>query len=123
MRSDTRRRPIRSTWSITLDDEHVRVEVSDTGPGFDPDELPRPGESKREGGWGWSSSSLASRWGVDSDGTGTMVWFEMDGTASNASRLVDRGDVGAEPRGRVGDRRLDRERAVHARQREHAPAP
>ena len=43
------------------------------------------GRGRARGGWGLELvASLASRWGVESDGTGTMVWFEMDGTASNA---------------------------------------
>jgi anti-sigma regulatory factor (Ser/Thr protein kinase) len=52
--------------------DHVRVEVHDPGPGFDPDE--------RMGGRGLGLrmvDKLASRWGVETD-EGTRVWFEVD---------------------------------------------
>src|SRR4051794_12105842 len=51
---------------------HVRVEVHDPGPGFDPD--------TRHTGRGYGLrmvDKLASRWGVETDG-GTRVWFEVD---------------------------------------------
>ena len=73
--------------SITLVDSHVRVEVSDAGRGFDPAELTRRAivSSKREGGWGLELvASLASRWGVETDGRRTVVWFEIDGSTSEA---------------------------------------
>ncbi len=51
----------------------VRVEVRDSGRGFDPDV--RHGAS----GFGLRMvDTLASRWGVDADGGGTRVWFEVD---------------------------------------------
>ena len=55
---------------------HVRVEVTDEGPGFDPTGLaPQP---ERQGGWGLRLvDELASRWGA-TDGNGFKVWFELD---------------------------------------------
>ena len=73
--------------SITLADTHVRVEVSDAGRGFDPEELTRRATvaSKREGGWGLELvASLASRWGVETAARRTVVWFEIDRSASEA---------------------------------------
>lgn len=56
---------------------HVRVEVIDDGPGFDPGSLPaRP---RRPGGWGLRLvDELASRWGTTGAERGTRVWFEVD---------------------------------------------
>lgn len=54
----------------------VRGKVVDSGPGFDPNRLPRrrPGQ---EGGFGLRIvEELASRWGVIRDGR-TEVWFEL----------------------------------------------
>ncbi len=53
--------------------EWVRVEVRDNGPGFDPD------VRHRAEGFGLRMmDTLASRWGVDTDSSGTRVWFEVD---------------------------------------------
>jgi anti-sigma regulatory factor (Ser/Thr protein kinase) len=53
----------------------VRIEVTDTGAGFDRPVKPEPlGES----GWGmFLLEEIADRWGVDHDGE-TCVWFEID---------------------------------------------
>src|SRR5436305_81491 len=49
----------------------VRVEIGDSGPGFE------PGES--EGGFGMRLlDKLASRWGCERSGQGFRVWFEVD---------------------------------------------
>jgi anti-sigma regulatory factor (Ser/Thr protein kinase) len=52
--------------------------VTDSGPGFEP-EQPRPTPHvDRPGGWGLCLvDRLADRWGVDS-GNRTAVWFELD---------------------------------------------
>ena len=57
----------------------VRVEVSDSGEGFDPPDPPRPHlDADEPGGWGLMLvDRLADRWGVTRDG-GTSVWFEID---------------------------------------------
>jgi anti-sigma regulatory factor (Ser/Thr protein kinase) len=56
-------------------DRLVRVEVTDSGCGFDPAERPEPSE---KGGWGLRLvESLADRWGVERS-RGVRVWFELD---------------------------------------------
>ena len=65
---------------ITLDVEiyanAVRVIVSDSGPGFEPDPEPTP-HPDRPGGWGlYLVDRLASRWGVERENH-TAVWFEL----------------------------------------------
>lgn len=56
---------------------HVRVEVGDDGPGFDPTAAV-PEDPDRPGGWGLRLvDEMASRWGV-ADGDGARVWFEID---------------------------------------------
>jgi anti-sigma regulatory factor (Ser/Thr protein kinase) len=60
---------------VDNDDERLRVEVIDPGPGFTPDPE-RPGELA-ESGWGLHFvSRVADRWGADVDGNG-RVWFEL----------------------------------------------
>jgi anti-sigma regulatory factor (Ser/Thr protein kinase) len=60
---------------VDNDDERLRVEVLDPGPGFLPDPR-RPGELA-ESGWGLHFvSRIADRWGAETDGTG-RVWFEL----------------------------------------------
>jgi anti-sigma regulatory factor (Ser/Thr protein kinase) len=56
----------------------VRVVVTDSGPGFEPQQ-PRPTPHlDRPGGWGLCLvDRLADRWGVDR-GNRTAVWFELD---------------------------------------------
>ena len=67
--------PIR--LQVDRSDRMVRVEVTDPGPGFDPETAePARGEA---GGWGlFLTERLADRWGVDSGGGLTVVWFEID---------------------------------------------
>ena len=56
-----------------LTGDHVRVEVADRGPGFDP-------EIRHEtSGFGLRLvDKLASDWGVEKTGRGCRVWFEVD---------------------------------------------
>jgi anti-sigma regulatory factor (Ser/Thr protein kinase) len=56
----------------------VLTEVSDEGPGFDPerDGAGKPGDD--ESGWGlFLVERLAHRWGVTQDEDATKVWFEL----------------------------------------------
>lgn len=64
----------RIVLAARLTADFARVEVRDTGPGFDPDAR----ASVR--GYGLRlTDMLASRWGVDHDDElGTRVWFEVD---------------------------------------------
>jgi anti-sigma regulatory factor (Ser/Thr protein kinase) len=63
----------RIVFHARLSDEHVRVEVADHGPGFDP-------EVRHEAaGFGLRLvDKLASRWGVENTPRGCRVWFEVD---------------------------------------------
>lgn len=64
-----------------VDDDTVRVEVTDAGPGF-VRRTPRPHpEGPDPGGWGLVLvDRLADRWGVEREGS-TRVWFEIDRSA------------------------------------------
>ena len=54
----------------------VLTEVSDAGPGFDPEKTRLP--SNDHTGWGlFLVERLAERWGVDKNGGATRVWFEL----------------------------------------------
>jgi anti-sigma regulatory factor (Ser/Thr protein kinase) len=54
----------------------VRTEVTDAGPGFDPAEVGSLSSDRT--GWGlFLVERLATRWGVNGDGDGTRVWFEL----------------------------------------------
>jgi anti-sigma regulatory factor (Ser/Thr protein kinase) len=67
---------------IACEDDTVRVEVEDHGPGFDPGER-RPRRPRGLGlpvteGYGLQLvDDLADRWGVDCERC-TRVWFELD---------------------------------------------
>ena len=50
----------------------VRIEIGDSGPGFDREDV-------AEGGFGMRLlNKLASRWGCERSGQGFRVWFEVD---------------------------------------------
>jgi anti-sigma regulatory factor (Ser/Thr protein kinase) len=54
-----------------LDPDHVHIEVADSGPGFDRDEV--------EGGFGTRLlCKLASEWGCERTDQGFRVWFDVD---------------------------------------------
>ena len=56
-------------------DGDVRVEVVDQGPPFEPD-LRRPASGSS--GWGLLLvDAVATSWGVDREGSGNRVWFEV----------------------------------------------
>jgi anti-sigma regulatory factor (Ser/Thr protein kinase) len=62
--------------AVDISPNRVRVEVSDQGPGFDPDALEAP-TAERVGGWGLHLvQQLADRWGVDRNDPNS-VWFEL----------------------------------------------
>lgn len=62
--------------AVAVHDDTVRVEVSDSGRGFNPPAAPMP-HSDGSGGWGLQLvDRVASTWGVEVDG-GTCVWFEL----------------------------------------------
>ncbi len=54
----------------------IRVEVVDSGPGFDPT-LREPGVDETGGRGLFLVDAIADRWGVDAQG-GTRVWLELD---------------------------------------------
>jgi anti-sigma regulatory factor (Ser/Thr protein kinase) len=55
----------------------VRVEVTDHGRGFDPSAVPTDPEAAE--GWGlYLVATLSDRWGAESNGDSTRVWFELD---------------------------------------------
>jgi anti-sigma regulatory factor (Ser/Thr protein kinase) len=59
----------------------VRIEVTDNGPGFEPD-ASRPDEDESSG-WGlFLIDQLSERWGVVHEDL-TMVWFEVTRGASS----------------------------------------
>jgi anti-sigma regulatory factor (Ser/Thr protein kinase) len=68
---------------ISVKPQLVRIEVTDDGPGFEPD-ASRPDEDEVSG-WGlFLIDQLAERWGVMQE-KGTTVWFEVTRGESAAS--------------------------------------
>ena len=62
--------------AVTVDDDRVRVEVSDCGRGFSPPAAPMP-HADGTGGWGLQLvDRVAAQWGVDIRDK-TCVWFEL----------------------------------------------
>jgi anti-sigma regulatory factor (Ser/Thr protein kinase) len=63
----------RVVFHARMADDHVRVEVADHGPGFDPEiRHETPGFGLR------LIDKLSSRWGVEQTARGCRVWFEVD---------------------------------------------
>ncbi len=63
----------RIVLAARLTPDFARIEIRDSGPGFDPE--------VRHGADGFGLrmlDTLSSRWGVDRDDSGTRVWFEVD---------------------------------------------
>jgi signal transduction histidine kinase len=64
------------TLKVAVGKAAVLTEVTDTGPGFDPDCVERAGDD--DTGWGlFLVQRLASNWGVKHDGASKRVWFEL----------------------------------------------
>jgi anti-sigma regulatory factor (Ser/Thr protein kinase) len=62
--------------TVLVGSSAVWTEVTDAGPGFDPAGTGTPGTNQN--GWGlFLVERLADRWGVDRNGDGTKVWFEL----------------------------------------------
>lgn len=66
-------RPQDIRLDAVLEEGFAHVSVTDQGPGFDPE------IRHKANGFGLRLvDKLASRWGVDREGHGTRVWFEVD---------------------------------------------
>ncbi len=62
--------------SVAVNEDKVRVEVTDSGRGFSPAQAPMP-RADGSGGWGLQLvDRVAESWGVDVNGQ-TCVWFEL----------------------------------------------
>jgi anti-sigma regulatory factor (Ser/Thr protein kinase) len=62
--------------TVVVGNSAVLTEVSDAGAGFDPKATGTPAEDHT--GWGlFLVERLAESWGVERDGNGTKVWFEL----------------------------------------------
>lgn len=64
------------TLRVDTSDDHVRVEVLNPGPSFDPPVPSIPGMSGTGLGL-FLVDALADAWGVDREGPRTKVWFEI----------------------------------------------
>jgi anti-sigma regulatory factor (Ser/Thr protein kinase) len=61
--------------AVKFNDEHVRCEVHDNGPGFEPPATPPPEDA--DAGWGlFLVEQLADEWGVERERQ--AVWFQID---------------------------------------------
>ncbi len=68
---------------VDCEEGRLRVEVLDHGPGF----VFRPRVPGQDPGSGWGLhmlSTIASRWGVETD-AGARVWFELDDAGDRAA--------------------------------------
>jgi len=66
-----------------VSDGYVRVEVADPGPPF---EAQRRGPGSGSSGWGlFLVDALATSWGVEPEGRGKKVWFELGAGAERAT--------------------------------------
>jgi len=70
--------------SVAASPESVRVEVADSGPGFEP--RPREQGQDEDSGWGLHLvDHLSDRWGTERRGR-MAVWFELDVDRTRAAR-------------------------------------
>jgi anti-sigma regulatory factor (Ser/Thr protein kinase) len=63
---------------VDIADDHVKVSVRDSGPGFEPPER-APSEEAAEAGSGWGLflvEQLSQSWGVERE-QGANVWFQL----------------------------------------------
>ena len=67
---------------LVAEEDSIRVEVHDDGPGFSPT-AQEPAPDDLSGRGLFLVEALADRWGVTLDGT-TCVWFEIDDTEGAA---------------------------------------
>ena len=66
-----------------VSDGYVRVEVADPGPPFEAQQRRRGSGSS---GWGlFLVDALATSWGVEPEGRGKKVWFELGAGAERAT--------------------------------------
>ena len=71
---------------LSIGDEMIRVDVFDSGPGFDP---PEDAGVDRDRGWGlFFVSQLTDRWGVEEQGSKGCVWFEIDRGQESADQTA-----------------------------------
>jgi serine/threonine-protein kinase RsbW len=69
---------------VAVNEESVRVEVLDGGPGFTP--AGRAPGSPQDACWGLHLvEEMADRWGVKADAPHTLVWFELDRAQPSAA--------------------------------------
>ena len=65
---------------VRIAPDRVRAEVTDPGPGFEPEVRPATPEEDpdRTGGWGYLLvDRLSENWGVEGSGDTTRAWFEL----------------------------------------------
>jgi anti-sigma regulatory factor (Ser/Thr protein kinase) len=72
----------RIVFFATVADGRARIQVADSGPGFDPDTVQTEGYGLK------LLDSLASRWGVATGDRGCRVWFEVDSGADSRERYA-----------------------------------
>jgi anti-sigma regulatory factor (Ser/Thr protein kinase) len=71
--------------ALELGEELIRVEVSDSGPGFEPP-TDASDTAQRDRGWGlFFVSQLTDRWGVEGQDARGRVWFEIDRAGPEAA--------------------------------------
>jgi anti-sigma regulatory factor (Ser/Thr protein kinase) len=76
----------------TADSDHIRIEVSDPGPGFDRRSARREPSLTGEGGYGLNIiDKLSNRWGVSNDGR-ARVWLEIDHDGAGEGRFRSSGE-------------------------------
>jgi anti-sigma regulatory factor (Ser/Thr protein kinase) len=64
------------TVAVCFEEGRLRVEVTDTGPGFDPPNLVEPPLGSSGRGL-FLVEALADDWAVEQTPAGTVVWFQM----------------------------------------------